>query len=169
MRPWLHRIETPLGPVQAAADAQGRVAYLGFADHEPRARLLAALEARAAAFTPDPAALGPLRLQLVGYFAGRLRAFDLPLALEGTPFQRRVWEALREIPFGETRSYGELGAALGDPGLSRAVGTANGANPVAIIVPCHRVVASGGGMGGYGGGVDLKRRLPALEAGQVFW
>ncbi|KAA6211197.1 methylated-DNA--[protein]-cysteine S-methyltransferase [Streptomyces filamentosus] len=103
--------------------------------------------------------------QLDAYFDGELTEFDLPLHLEGTPFQLRVWEQLRRIPYGETRTYGELAEALGSPGASRAVGLANGKNPVGVIVPCHRVIGSGGSLTGYGGGLDRKRRLLAFEAG----
>jgi methylated-DNA-[protein]-cysteine S-methyltransferase len=108
--------------------------------------------------------LGEAARQLGEYFAGVRRAFDLPLDLRGTPFQLRVWNALLRIPYGETRTYGQLAAALGQPGAARAVGAANGANPVGIIVPCHRVVAAGGGLGGFGGGLDRKRFLLALES-----
>lgn len=159
MRPWLHRIDSPVGPIQAALDLQGRVAYLGFAAHEPRERLMAWLEARASGYTRDAGAVAPLQAQLDDYFAGRRRSFDLPLALEGTAFRKRVWAELLRIPFGETRAYGELAARLGDPGLSRAVGTANGANPVSILVPCHRVIGAGGSLTGYAGGLGLKEAL----------
>ena len=101
--------------------------------------------------------------QLEAYFAGKLRRFDLPLDLDGTEFQRRVWEQLVQIPYGETRTYAQVAAAIGHPSAIRAVGSANGQNPVAIIVPCHRVVRTGGGLGGYGGGLDAKRALLALE------
>ncbi len=97
--------------------------------------------------------------QLTAYFAGELTDFDLPLAPRGTDFQLRVWAALRTIPYGQTTSYGELAAQLGNPGASRAVGLANGRNPIAIIVPCHRVIGSDGGLTGYGGGLDRKRWL----------
>jgi methylated-DNA-[protein]-cysteine S-methyltransferase len=103
--------------------------------------------------------------QLAEYFARTRRAFDLPLDLRGTPFQLRVWNALIGIPYGETRAYSQLAVQIGHAGASRAVGAANGANPVAIIVPCHRVIASGGGLGGYGGGLELKRLLLDLESG----
>lgn len=99
------------------------------------------------------------------YFAGDVRALDnIPLdVVSGTPFQRQVWDALRTIPYGETRSYAWLAGAVGKPGAARAVGQANGANPVAIVVPCHRVVAADGGIGGYAGGIGMKRSLLALE------
>jgi methylated-DNA-[protein]-cysteine S-methyltransferase len=103
--------------------------------------------------------------QLRAYFAGELKEFTLPLRLTGTPFQRGVWEQLRRIPYGETRSYGELADALGNPKASRAVGLANGRNPIGVIVPCHRVVGADGGLTGYGGGLDRKRRLLDFERG----
>jgi methylated-DNA-[protein]-cysteine S-methyltransferase len=101
--------------------------------------------------------------QLAEYFAGRRRVFDLPLALRGTPFQRAVWTALLDIPYGETASYGELAQLLGKPAASRAVGLANGKNPVSIIVPCHRVIGSTGSLTGYGGGLERKRYLLDFE------
>lgn len=114
----------------------------------------------------DPAAFHDAREQLVAYFAGRLRTFDLPLAPNGTPFQREVWGALREIPYGETATYGELASAVGRPHAARAVGAANGRNPIGIVVPCHRVVGAGGALTGYAGGVDNKRILLELERAQ---
>ncbi|WP_432065911.1 methylated-DNA--[protein]-cysteine S-methyltransferase [Streptomyces sp. C10-9-1] len=110
-------------------------------------------------------ALDEAARQLGAYFERERTAFELPLHLAGTPFQRRVWECLLRIPYGETRSYGELAGELGNKGASRAVGLANGRNPIGIIVPCHRVVGSSGGLTGYGGGLDRKRRLLALERG----
>jgi methylated-DNA-[protein]-cysteine S-methyltransferase len=101
--------------------------------------------------------------QLREYFAGKRRAFDLPLEVVGTPFQCAVWEALAEIPYGSVVSYAELAAMVGRPRAFRAVGQANGANPIPIVLPCHRVVASGGSIGGYGGGLAMKRCLLALE------
>ncbi|MEV7671915.1 methylated-DNA--[protein]-cysteine S-methyltransferase [Streptomyces sp. NPDC000963] len=114
---------------------------------------------------PDPRPFGEAIRQLDAYFAGELTAFDLPLHLVGTPFQLRVWERLSLIPYGETRTYGELAEELGSPGASRAVGLANGKNPVSIVVPCHRVIGTGGGLTGYGGGLDRKQRLLAFESG----
>ncbi|MEV5899117.1 methylated-DNA--[protein]-cysteine S-methyltransferase [Streptomyces sp. NPDC052127] len=113
----------------------------------------------------DDTLFGAAEEQLEAYFAGELREFSLELRLHGTPFQRSVWDGLRKIPYGETRTYGELAEALGNPTASRAVGLANGRNPVGIIVPCHRVIGAGGGLTGYGGGLDRKRRLLDFEGG----
>ncbi len=101
--------------------------------------------------------------QLAAYFAGELQAFDLPLAAGGTAFQQRVWAALKEIPFGQTWSYGQLALHIGAPGASRAVGLANGRNPLSIVVPCHRVIGANGSLTGYGGGLERKRWLLAHE------
>lgn len=101
--------------------------------------------------------------QLTAYFAGDLREFDLPLAPRGDDFHQRVWALLREIPYGETRCYGDLARALGDRNLAQAVGTANGRNPIAIVIPCHRVIGADGSLVGYAGGLDRKRFLLALE------
>jgi methylated-DNA-[protein]-cysteine S-methyltransferase len=105
--------------------------------------------------------------QLEEYFAGDRRRFDLPLELAGTDFQKSVWLELAEIPYGETVSYAELALMVGRPNAYRAVGQANGANPIPIVLPCHRVVASGGGIGGYGGGLPMKRKLLTLEGVEV--
>lgn len=107
--------------------------------------------------------LAEAEAQLRAYFAGRLRVFDLPLDPRGTGFQRRVWHELTAIPFGEIRSYSQIAAAIGAPKAFRAVGAANGANPLPIVVPCHRVIGSSGKLVGYGGGLPLKQRLLALE------
>lgn len=101
--------------------------------------------------------------QLGAYFAGELKQFDLRLEFNGTPFQQKVWEALRTIPYGETRSYGEIALQIGNPTASRAVGLANGHNPIAVIVPCHRVIGANGSLTGFGGGLDRKRTLLSLE------
>ncbi|MGV9878844.1 methylated-DNA--[protein]-cysteine S-methyltransferase [Streptomyces sp. NPDC003006] len=113
----------------------------------------------------DPAPFGEVISQLEAYFAGELKDFDLPLRLDGTPFQRTVWDELQRIPYGETRTYGELAEILGKPGASRAVGLANGKNPIGVIVPCHRVVGANGSLTGYGGGLARKQRLLAFEGG----
>ena len=111
----------------------------------------------------DEALLPAAAEQLGEFFAGQRRTFDLPLAPAGDDFKQRVWALLREIPYGETRSYGDLARALGDVGLSQAVGTANARNPIAVVVPCHRVIGSDGSLTGYAGGLERKRFLLALE------
>ncbi len=125
---------------------------------------------------PRPAAIDPrwepsakpfadVALQLDEYFAGARKEFDVPLALEGNPFEVEVWRELCEIPYGETISYGELARRVGDPGAARAVGVANARNPIAVIVPCHRVIGADGSLTGYGGGLERKRLLLDLESG----
>jgi len=111
----------------------------------------------------DPRAFGDVVEQLDAYFASELSVFAVDLSLDGTDFQRRVWLALLEIPYAETRSYGQLAARIGRPGAARAVGLANGHNPIGIIVPCHRVIGAGGALVGYGGGLARKRALLQLE------
>jgi methylated-DNA-[protein]-cysteine S-methyltransferase len=112
----------------------------------------------------DERRVRPAIAQLAEYFAGQRTRFDLPLAPRGTPFQRAVWAALLEIPFGETSSYGQLARAIGKPSASRAVGAANGRNPLSIVIPCHRVIGADGSMTGYGGEISRKRVLLDLEA-----
>jgi O-6-methylguanine DNA methyltransferase len=158
-------IETSIGVVRLAS-TDGGLAFLGLptASGAGFAGWLRRLgpDARAReAFAPNRDAA----LQVTDYLAGKRRAFELSLDLRGTPFQERVWQALLAIPYGETRTYAEIARAIGQPTATRAVGLANGSNPVAIVVPCHRVVAAGEKLGGYGGGLPLKRRLLALERG----
>jgi methylated-DNA-[protein]-cysteine S-methyltransferase len=112
---------------------------------------------------PDPGPLERVVAQLTEYFAGARRSFELDLQARGTPFQQRVWKALRAIPYGRTISYGELAQRIGNPRAVRAVGRANGANPIAVIIPCHRVIGANGTLTGYGGGLDRKAKLLALE------
>lgn len=114
-------------------------------------------------WAPDTDAFDEIVAQLLAYFAGELTEFDVDLDMVGTEFQRRVWQALLTIPYGETRSYGEIAAQIGSPGASRAVGLANGHNPVGIIVPCHRVIGANGALTGYGGGLHRKKALLDLE------
>ncbi|MDR2696323.1 MAG: methylated-DNA--[protein]-cysteine S-methyltransferase [Deltaproteobacteria bacterium] len=116
---------------------------------------------------PEPELIRRAFAQIEEYLAGRRTSFDLPLHAEGTPFMRRVWGALCGIPYGETRSYKEIAAAIGQPGAMRAVGMANHRNPIALIIPCHRVIGADGALVGFGGGLDLKRRLLNLEAGNA--
>ena len=115
----------------------------------------------------DDDAFATARVQLREYFAGERREFDVPLELNGSNYQLRVWHALLQIPYGETTSYGELARQIGDPEGARSVGWANGSNPIAIIVPCHRVIGANGKLVGYGGGLENKRLLLDLEAGHI--
>ena len=114
-------------------------------------------------WTPDDSPFKEVKSQLAAYFAGALRRFDLPLVPSGTDFQTQVWKTLRTIPFGETRNYGWLAREIGRPKASRAVGAANGANPIPIIIPCHRVIGSSGALTGFGGGIETKKFLLELE------
>lgn len=116
---------------------------------------------------PTAGVNGSVREQLLEYLEGRRIRFELPLDLRATPFQHAVYHELLAIPYGETRSYADVARAIGQPKAVRATGTANGANPMPLVVPCHRVIASGGGLGGYGGGLPLKRRLLAMEQSHV--
>lgn len=114
----------------------------------------------------DSEALAPYLAEFAAYFAGRLQRFTLPLAAHGTAFQQAVWQALCDIPYGETRSYGDIARAIGKPAAVRAVGAANGRNPLSIIVPCHRVIGQNGSLTGYAGGLPIKQQLLALECDQ---
>lgn len=160
------RLPTPLGPMLAGVGDEA-LHLLEFTDRRMLESQIGRLRRRlGAVFVPDTAELTErLRAELGGYFAGTRTAFDLPLDPVGSGFQHEVWARLAEIPYGETRSYADIAAAVGRPNAVRAVGTANGANPIAVVVPCHRVVASDGSLSGYGGGVWRKRRLLELERG----
>jgi methylated-DNA-[protein]-cysteine S-methyltransferase len=150
-------MESPVGPIRITADDDAVIEAIFIADAVPTAPDVEVTPVLAAA-----------RDQFLGYFEGDLREFDLPLAMRGTAFQRRVWSELARIPFGTTTSYGQIAARLGLPmGASRAVGTANGANPVAIVVPCHRVIGSNGKLIGYAGGLDRKRFLLQHESART--
>jgi len=148
-------LDSPIGPLTLVS-TDGRLSgvYLHEQRHRPPEERFGERDAR-----PFAAAAA----QLEEYFEGERTDFDLPLSLRGTPFQRSVWDELVKIPYGETISYGELAARLGNPAASRAVGLANGKNPVGVIVPCHRVVGSTGDLTGYGGGIERKRHLLAFE------
>jgi AraC family transcriptional regulator of adaptative response/methylated-DNA-[protein]-cysteine methyltransferase len=157
-------IETPLGPMVAGASGEA-LCLLEFTERRMlEAQFLTLRKRFAAALEPgESPVIETARVQLGEYFMGKRKTFDMALAAPGTPFQERVWEGLGRIPFGQTRSYAQLAAELGQPGASRAVGTANGLNRIAIIIPCHRVIEAGGGLGGYGGGLWRKLRLLELE------
>lgn len=149
-------IESPVGFITIAGDDDGTITGVRMEDqaHPP---------VDLPDWAPDPDGFGDAARQLDAYFAGELTEFDLRLRLDGTEFQRRVWTALCDIAYGETISYGELARRIGKPSASRAVGLANGRNPVAIVVPCHRVIGASGSLTGYGGGLDRKRTLLDLE------
>ena len=161
------RIDTPLGKMLALADAQG-LRLLEFVDRRGLEREIAALRRRLrCAVVPGASpVLDAAAEQVRDYFAGERQAFDLPLAPVGSAFQQSVWQALRRIPPGDTRSYAEIAAEVGRPGASRAIGRANGSNMLAIVIPCHRVIASDGTLSGYGGGVWRKQRLLEHERGR---
>ncbi|HEV2082000.1 MAG TPA: methylated-DNA--[protein]-cysteine S-methyltransferase [Brevundimonas sp.] len=155
----LDRIETPVGEMLVVTDAEGAVRALDFAGYEPRMLRLLARHWGDVALTPGRA---PARVRdaIAAYFSGELTALDaLEVRTGGTAFQRDVWAALRRIPAGETVSYGALAARIGRPKAVRAVGLANGRNPVGVIVPCHRVIGASGALTGYAGGVERKRAL----------
>jgi len=145
-------LHTPVGVLRVTADAIGVVAI-------ERVKQLASIDGDSKANRYAEKAVGQLR----EYFAGKRRRFDVPLHLKGTKFQQRAWAEMSEIPYGTTISYAQQARRIGNPRATRAVGTANGANPVPIIVPCHRVIASDGSLGGYALGLAMKRRLLALE------
>ena len=151
------RINSAIGPLLLGM-SDGKLAVLAFGHELP-----AKLHGTRVDWRESSAATANVRQQLEEYFAGQRREFNLPLDLHGTEFQRRCWDQLVQIPFGETRSYAEIARAVGSPNGFRAVGQANHHNPVAIVVPCHRVLAGGKELGGYGGGVPTKAFLLRLE------
>jgi methylated-DNA-[protein]-cysteine S-methyltransferase len=151
-------VDSPVGPLTLAG-RDGRLRHLRMLDqtYEPSRE----------GWKPDDSAFIDAVAQLEAYFAGDLIEFELELELVGTDFQRRVWAALLTIPYGETRSYGEIALQIGSPGASRAVGLANGHNPVGIIVPCHRVIGANGSLTGYGGGIHRKKSLLEMERNRM--
>ena len=149
---------SPLGPLLLTSDGEALTGvFMEDHRHGP---------AVGADWLRDAGPFADARAQLGAYFAGELQTFRLDVRPAGTPFQRAVWAALLDIPYGQTETYGALAARLGDPNLGRAVGAANGRNPLSVVVPCHRVVGATGALTGYGGGMENKRRLLALESRQ---
>ncbi len=148
-------LTTPIGTIEVTVNATGAVAGVAFLD-----------EAGRAAGIGEGACARAVR-QLEEYFRGQRRRFDLELAPEGTDFERRVWDEVLRIPFGATDTYGEIARRLGEPDAARAVGVANARNPVAIVIPCHRVIGADGDLTGYAGGLDRKRWLLDMESGQA--
>ena len=149
-------IDTPVGPLAATIDGAGRLTHLGFSKAEHK-RIAAEGGER------DDEAIAPVARQIGEYFSGKRRSFDFPLAAKGTEFQKQVWAALLKIPFGSTTTYAALAAKVGRPGAFRAVGRANATNPIALIVPCHRVIGTDGTLTGYAGGIPIKQKLLELE------
>ena len=152
-------IESPVGPLLLAGDAGG-LRSVSFESSKRAATVQTN-------WKEDKAPFAEVIRQLQAYFRGELKDFDLPLALEGTEFQVRVWRNLQAIPYGETISYGQLAQRIGNPRAVRAVGLANGCNPIPIIIPCHRVIGSDGSLTGFGGGLPNKKKLLALENRQM--
>lgn len=156
MTTYYHYHNTQIGELLLAGNGE-QLMLLGFPSGKMRRR-------HEADWVADAGPFSEVCLQLDGYFSGDRKEFDLPLRPEGTAFQESVWDALRQIPYGETWSYGELAARIGKPKASRAVGAANGVNPIPVIIPCHRVIGSSGKLTGFGGGIETKRLLLELES-----
>jgi O-6-methylguanine DNA methyltransferase len=160
---------SPVGPLFLAASDKGLVALEfearlpGQQSVRPNPRNLREESRQKVAFEESPDLIHPYEAQLEEYFSGRRREFTFPLDLRGTDFQLACWRALSDIPYGETRTYADIARTIGKPHAFRAVGMANNRNPIAIVIPCHRVIASDGTLCGYGGGLDMKRRLLELE------
>ena len=154
-RTWYTYLKSPVGSLLLAANDLG-LKCIGF----PEGKMARKPDP---GWKADPSRFGEVIRQLAAYFAGGLKEFDLALAPEGTPFQLRVWQQLRSIPYGTTVSYGEIGRRIGKPSAVRAIGSANGRNPLPIVIPCHRVIGRDGSLTGYGGGLAVKEALLALE------
>jgi methylated-DNA-[protein]-cysteine S-methyltransferase len=155
------RLASPVGLLTLVATDAAVAAILWENDREQRVRLTIDGE------SPDHPVLLEAGRQLEEYFAGRRQHFDLALDAPGTPFQQQVWAALRTIPYGETRSYSQIAGQIGRPRAVRAVGAANGRNPISIVTPCHRVIGAGGALTGFAGGLEVKARLLDFEAGRL--
>jgi methylated-DNA-[protein]-cysteine S-methyltransferase len=160
-------VESPCGPLICVVDEAGAVVRIEFVNGREAQRITEKMKAAGAEIVEDAERTAEVRRQLAEYFAGTRREFDLVLAPQGTDFERAVWKELEKIPFGETRTYGEIAGILGRPGAARAVGRANGANPIPIVVPCHRVIGADGSLTGFGGGLEVKSRLLELEGGSL--
>ena len=165
----LDRIPTPIGALLVAVDSEARLGVLDFNDHDERMRrLLARRYGPSGVRLSEARAPASIRQPIEAYFDGDLTAIDaIPVKTAGTPFQLEAWAALRTIPVGSTLSYGALARQIGRPAAVRAVGLANGSNPIGIVVPCHRVIGADASLTGYGGGVERKRWLLAHEGVQV--
>ncbi len=152
-------MKSPIGPLMLAGDARGLSLVHFMTGRRPKSPQRD--------WTEDKVPFKEVVRQLQAYFDGELKDFDIPLTLDGTAFQLLVWNNLRKIPYGETISYGQLAKRIGSPDAARAVGLANGSNPIPILIPCHRVIGSNGDLTGFGGGLPLKKKLLALESRQL--
>lgn len=155
---WIEK--TPVGRILVAGDDDG-LKFVQFREDDSAEQLIQD------DWEQNERALKNAVQQIHAYFAGKLTSFDLPLAPEGTAFQKKVWKALCKVKFGATASYGEIAKAIGNPAACRAVGLANGRNPIAIVIPCHRIIGTNGKLVGYGGGLDRKKTLLALEGLEI--
>ncbi len=159
MKAYVDEIASPAGPLAFAVDEGGALLWLQFTEGDYGRTVEEELAQEGFEVLRDPSKTAPAREELSQYSAGERRTFGLPLALRGSEWQKAVWEALMRIPFGETRSYGEIAAMVGRPGAARAVGRANSTNRLALVVPCHRVIGANGTLTGFAGGIHLKTRL----------
>jgi methylated-DNA-[protein]-cysteine S-methyltransferase len=166
MNAYVDEIDSPMGPVAFATNEEGALLGLRFRDGWRRASLEKELKREGFALSRDEDRMAAAREQLLEYFAGECSSFDLPVARRGSDFQEAVWEELSRIPFGETRTYGQVAETIGDTGNAVEVGSSCAANPVLLVVLCHRVVGADGSLKGYAGGLPLKERLLAFEASQ---
>lgn len=159
MRVYVDEIGSPAGPLAFAVDEEGALIRLHFVESDRGSVMEEELEDEGYVVEADETRTAPVREELSEYASGRRKTIDAPLAFAGSEWQRTVWLELTRIPFGETRSYGEIADALGRPGAARAVGRANASNVLPLVVPCHRVIAADGTLGGFNGGLHLKERL----------
>ncbi len=166
MKAYMDEVGSPVGDVAFATNEEGALLGLRFRDGRRPAALENALKREGFALAREEDRTATAREQLIEYFAGERRSFDLPLARRGTTFQEDVWEEVSRIPFGETRTYGQVAETIGWPGEAIEVGSACAANPVLLVVPCHRVVGADGSLKGYAGGIPVKERLLDFEASQ---
>ena len=156
-------VESPCGPLFCVVGEDGAVVRIEFENGREAQKLTRKLADEGIRIVEDSERTAEVRRQLEEYFAGERQTFDLPLSPKGTAFERSVWSELSRIPYGATRSYAEIARAIGRPGAARAVGRANGANPIPIVVPCHRVIGADGSLTGFGGGLEVKSRLLEIE------
>ena len=156
-------VESPCGPLFCVVGEDGAVVRIEFENGREAQKLTRRLVDQGIEIVEDSERTAEVRRQLEEYFAGERQTFDLTISPKGTAFERSVWSELSRIPYGATRSYAEIARAIGRPGAARAVGRANGANPIPIVVPCHRVIGADGSLTGFGGGLEVKSRLLEIE------